>query len=153
MQGGDYSCTEGLIRYKGRIHVGSNTEIRQQILNNFHSSAIGGHSGKRATYQRVKKLFYWPGLQRGVDELINECPVCQITKSENIHIPGLLDPLEVPEMAWAHVTMDFIEGLPKSRGKDVILVVVDRLTKYAHFLALSHPQYLQIAWYANSYRH
>lgn len=78
-----------------------------------------------------------------MEELISECPVCQITKSENLHIPGLLDPLEVLEMAWSHIIMDFIEGLPKSRGRDVILVVVDRLTKYAHFLALSHPYSVQ----------
>lgn len=70
---------------------------------------------------------------------IRNCPVCQVTKSEHVHIPGLLNPLKVPDMAWTHISMDFVEGLPKSKGKDVILVVVDRLTKYAHFIALSHP--------------
>lgn len=58
---------------------------------------------------------------------------------EHVHIPGLLDPLPVLDMAWSHITMDFIEGLPKSKNKNVILVVVDRLTKYAHFLTLAHP--------------
>lgn len=105
----------------------------------YHASYFGGHSGIRATYHRIKQLFYWPGLKKQVEHYIRECPTCQITKAEHIHIPGLLNPLEVPDMAWTHITMDFIEGLPKSQGKDVILVVVDRLTKYAHFLALSHP--------------
>lgn len=54
-----------------------------------------------------------------------ECLVCQVSKAEHIHIPSLLDPSPVPYMAWSHKTMDFIEGLPKSRGRDVILVVVD----------------------------
>jgi hypothetical protein len=64
--------------------------------------------------------------------------VCQRAKAEHCHYLGLLAPLPVPTMAWAFITMDFIEGLPKSGSKDVIFVVVDRLTKYAHFLALAH---------------
>lgn len=53
--------------------------------------------------------------------------------------PGLLQPLPVPEQAWVHITMDFIEQFPKSKGKEMIWVVVDRMTKYIHFIALSHP--------------
>lgn len=119
--------------------MGDSNSIRTILLQDYHSSAFGGHSGIRATYQRIKSLFYWPGLKKKVENYIRECPMCQVTKSENIHIPSLLNPLEIPDMAWTHISMDFIEGLPKSHGKDVILVVVDRLTKYVHFVAMSHP--------------
>ena len=68
-----------------------------------------------------------------------ECLVCQQNKVETIKTLGLLQPLSIPSQRWEEVSMDFIIGLPKSDGKSVIMVVVDRLTKYAHFCALSHP--------------
>ena len=60
-------------------------------------------------------------------------------KVETIKTPGLLQPLAIPSQRWDEVSMDFITGLPTSEGKSVIMVVIDRLTKYAHFCALSHP--------------
>lgn len=139
----NYTLESGLVKYKRRIYVGIGNDSRKRIMDSFHSSSLGGHSGLRATCHRLKKLFYWPKLKKDVELLISECPVCQITKSEHVHIPGLLNPLVVPDMAWTHISMNFIKGLPKSKGKEVILVVVDRFTKYAHFLSLSHPYSVQ----------
>jgi hypothetical protein len=68
-----------------------------------------------------------------------ECLVCQENKVETINIPGLLQPLAIPNQCWEKVSMDFIIGLQKSEGKNVIMVIVDRLTKYAHFCSLTHP--------------
>ena len=68
-----------------------------------------------------------------------ECLVCQQNKVETVKTPSLLQPLNIPSQHWEEVLMDFITGLPKSKGKNVIMVVVDRFTKYAHFCALSHP--------------
>jgi hypothetical protein len=129
----------GILRYKGRIYIGKDTTLQQQLLHSFHSSSIGGHSGMVASYQRLKRIFYWPGMKKDTEKFISECPVCQRAKSQNCQYPGLLKPLDRPDMAWQHITMDFIEGLPKSNGKKVILVVVDRMTKMAHFISLAHP--------------
>ena len=60
-------------------------------------------------------------------------------KHENCRPAGLLQPLPIPSKSWLVVSMDFIEGLPRAQLKSVILVVVDRLTKYVHFIALAHP--------------
>jgi hypothetical protein len=87
----------------------------------------------------LKQLFYWPRLKQYVAEKVAQCPVCQISKTEHVQYHGLLNPLNIPKIKWSEISMYFIEGLPKSRVKDVILVVVDRLTKYAHFILLSHP--------------
>lgn len=84
-------------------------------------------------------MFYWPNMKDDIHQFIQNCDNCQINKGEHVAIPGLLQPLPVPTEAWTSVGMDFITGLPKSKGKEVIMVVVDRLTKYAHFIALAHP--------------
>jgi hypothetical protein len=78
-------------------------------------------------------------MKQDVHQYIRSCPTCQLIKNEHVHSPGLLQPLPIPETAWSSIGIDFITALPKSNGKDVIMVVVDRLTKYSHFIALSHP--------------
>lgn len=65
--------------------------------------------------------------------------VCVQNKIDNLPYVELLQPLPIPTQAWQEITMDFIEALPKSEGKDTILVVIDRLTKYANFVSLAHP--------------
>ena len=68
-----------------------------------------------------------------------ECLVCQQNKVETIKTLGLLQPLSIPSQCWEEISMDFIIGLPKSKGNTIIMVVIDRLTNYAHFCALSYP--------------
>jgi len=74
-----------------------------------------------------------------IKKFLVECLACQQNKVETIKTPGLLQPLFIPSQHWEEVSMDFITGLPKSEGKSVIMVVVNKLTNYAHFCALSHP--------------
>jgi hypothetical protein len=86
------------------------------------------------TYHRVKKEFFWDGLKTNVQRFVAECLVQQQNKVETTKILGILQPLSIPSQRWEEVSMDFITGLPKSEGKSVIMVIVDRLTKYAHFV-------------------
>lgn len=104
-----------------------------------HASPIGGHSGIEVTYQRIKKIFYWPQMRKSIQKFVTSCSICQQAKSERIPYPGLLQPLAVPKQTWHTVTMDFIEGLPNSATYNCILVVVDKFSKYSHFIKLSHP--------------
>ena len=68
---------------------------------------------------------------------VQECSICQQNKIEHIHPAGLLQPLPIPEQKWESISMDFITGLPKVQGKDCLYVMVDRLTKFAHFFSIS----------------
>lgn len=133
-----YSLDKGVIKFKGKILIGDNTGLHTKLIHSFHCSAIGGHSGIQATFQRVSKLFHWVGIRQDVENFVRQCQICQQAKHEHCKYPGLLSPLPVPSRPWHDVTMDFIEGLPKSDTFSVILVV-DRFSKYAHFMALKHP--------------
>jgi hypothetical protein len=104
-----------------------------------HTSPVGGHSGFLKTYHRVKKEIFRDGLKTDVQRFVEKCLVFQQNKVETIKAQCILQPLSIPSQCWEEVSMDFITGLPKSEGKSVIMVIVDRLTKYAHFCALSHP--------------
>lgn len=134
-----FSIHQGLIKKGNQLWVGHNSALRTKLISVLHDSALGGHSGIMATYQRVKKAFYWQGLKRDVEDFVKQCRICQKAKSEHVHPAGLLQPLPIPTGIWQDISMDFIEGLPKSDGYSVILVVVDRLSKYAHFFPLKHP--------------
>ena len=135
----DFSWSGGELRRKVKLVIGKNLELRKEILNWLHSSSCGGHSGKDATYKKVKTMVYWKGLSKDVKRFVHQCTTCQQCKHDNSASPGLLQPLPVPDLIWQHITMDFIEGLPNSFGKQVIFVVVDRLSKAAYFIALQHP--------------
>jgi hypothetical protein len=125
--------------YKDRLYLCKNSQLKHNVLLELHTSPVGGHSGFLKTYHRVKKDFFWDGLKTNVQRFVAECVVCQQNKVETIKTLGLLQPLSIPSQRWEEVSMDFIIGLPKFEGKSVIMVIVDRLTKYAHFCALSHP--------------
>jgi hypothetical protein len=134
-----YALNQGVIRHKGRLWIGANTALQTKLISALHQSAVGGHSGVMATYQRLKKLFAWRGLKAAVEDYVRQCQVCQQCKHEHIKPAGKLQPLPIPHVPWQEITMDFVEGLPKSDGFEVIMVVVDRLTKFAHFVPLKHP--------------
>ncbi|KAA3469278.1 Retrotransposable element Tf2 [Gossypium australe] len=111
----------------------------RHIFSLFHNNAMGGHSGIHATHHKIFVLLYWKGLSKDVKHWVWKCVVCQCFKADTSTSPGFLQPLPIPGCAWTVISMDFIKGLPLSQGKYAILIVIDRLTKYGHFIALAYP--------------
>ncbi|GKG14609.1 transposon Tf2-1 polyprotein, partial [Tanacetum coccineum] len=129
-----YFFKDGLLYWKRRVVVPpENPELITKLLVEFHSSPIGGHAGFLRTYARVATYFFWPGMRRVIREFVRSCQICQRAKSCQLQPAGLLSPLPIPNQVWEDIAMDFITGLPNSKGYTVIMVVVDRLSKYAHF--------------------
>lgn len=131
-----WSVSNGLVYFKNRVYIPPSSSIATSILAALHNQA---HEGYQKTLKRVAADFYWKGMKIDIQNFVRACNVCQRHKAEHLHPAGVLQPLNIPQQIWSDISMDFVEGLPNSHGKSVLFVVVDRLSKYAHFIPLSHP--------------
>ncbi|KAG1934059.1 retrotransposable element [Pimephales promelas] len=109
---------------------------RRAVIQWGHSSKLFVHPGVRGTIAAVKQRFWWPSRERDIRRFIASCSICAQTKGSNRPPAGFLRPLPVPSRPWAQIALDFITGLPLSRGNQVILTVIDRFSKAAHFVPL-----------------
>ncbi|VFQ87512.1 unnamed protein product [Cuscuta campestris] len=128
----DYSIADGLVFYRRRVCIGKDSTLRYSLLREYHDSPLAGHPGVQRTFAWLAMHFYWPGMRRDVQRYIEACTICQTTKHSTQPLAGLLQPLPIPQLVWGDTSMDFITGLPPSRGYTVLFVVVDRLSKYVH---------------------
>jgi hypothetical protein len=103
-----------------------------------HDNPLGRHSGYFKTLLRGKRECHWQGMKSDVKSYIKGCDICQRIKHETSKHVGFLQPISIPPRLWHSISMDFVKGLPTSNKQNVILVVVDRLTKYVHFIVLAH---------------
>ena len=134
-----YSCVDKKLFYNGKLVIPSSSVHIPAFMQEFHDSPMGGHSGFLRTFKPIAIVVFQKGMCATIKQYVASCEVCQCNKYDTLSPGGLLQPLPLPQQVWSKISMDFITGLPKARGKDVILVVVDRMTKYPHFFALGHP--------------
>jgi transposase InsO family protein len=126
---------QGTVWFKDNICVPDIESLRETILKEAHDSDCSIHPGSTKMYQDLKQKYWWYGFKRDVAAQVAMCDVCQRVKAEHQRPAGLLHPLKIPEWKWEEIGMDFITGLPRTqKGYDVIWVIVDRLTKVAHFI-------------------
>nr|GEY60117.1 Ty3/gypsy retrotransposon protein [Tanacetum cinerariifolium] len=116
----DHHIHDGLVYIRDRLFIPDIPSLRLKLLNEFHSTTIGGHSGITATIKRISGSFSWPHLRKDVTRFIHECTICQQTKYSRQKPYGLLQTLPIPNQVWEEISMDFITNLPHSNGKSAI---------------------------------
>jgi hypothetical protein len=107
------------------------------VLQGCHDSPMEGHQGTGKTYRQVREMFSWKCLEEDLLNNVKECITCQEKKDEHTHPAGLLQPLHILDNKWESISMEFIIGFPRAQQKDFIFIVVDRLTKFAHFFSIA----------------
>jgi hypothetical protein len=134
-----YKCfrqdNKGILWFGDRLVVPKNPELRKKILDEAHLSKFSMHPGSNKMYHDLRSLYWWTRMKREIAKYISECDTCQRVKASHLKVAGTLQPLPIPSWKWEDICMDFIVGLPNtSWHHDSIWVIVDRLTKTAHFL-------------------
>jgi hypothetical protein len=133
---------QGIVWFNNRIVVPKDEEIRQQILDEAHLSRYSIHPGSTKMYQDLKQHYWWMKMKIEIARYVARCDTCRRVKAIHMKTAGPLQSLPIPTWKWEDISMDFIVGLPRTaKGYDSIWVIIDRLTKIAHFLPVKtdHP--------------
>jgi hypothetical protein len=133
---GAWSLVDGLVAFQGRLYIPPASPLLHELVTAIHDD---GHEGVQRTLHRLRRDFHSPNLRRTVQDYVRACATCQRYKSDHLHPASLLLPLPVPVAVWADIGLDFVEALPRVGGKSVIMTMVDRFSKYCHFIPLAHP--------------
>ncbi|GJU25752.1 putative reverse transcriptase domain-containing protein [Tanacetum coccineum] len=112
-------------------------DLRALIMHESHKSKYSVHPGSDKMYQDMKQLYWWPNMKADIATYVSKCLTCLRVKAEHQKPSGLLVQPAIPQWKWENITMDFVTKLPRTQsGNDTIWVIVDRLTKSAHFLPM-----------------
>ncbi|GJR92502.1 putative reverse transcriptase domain-containing protein [Tanacetum coccineum] len=140
--------------FMDRIWVPLVGGVRMIIMNEAHKTKYSIHPGADKMYHDLRDMYWWPGMKKDIATYVSKCLIYSKVKAEHQRPSGLLQQPEIPEWKWDKITMDFITKLPKTKsGHDTIWVIVDRLTKSAHFLAMREDYSTErLAKFAKSFR-
>ena len=127
---------DGLLLFENRYVLPNDKSLKLAVLSANHDSNVAGHFGQFKTLEWIRQNFFWSKMEEEVKDYVRSCNVCQRDKTSRRKKYGLLQLLDIPHQPWRSISMDFIVGLPESNGYTQIWVVVDRLTKLAHFISM-----------------
>ncbi|GJV94523.1 putative reverse transcriptase domain-containing protein [Tanacetum coccineum] len=119
-------------------------DLRALIMHESHKSKYFIHPRSDKMYQDLRRLYWWPNMKAEIATYVSKCLTCAKVKIEYQKPSGLLVQPEILQWKWENITMDFVTKLPKTAtGQDTIWVIVDRLTKSAHFLHMREDDTLE----------
>ena len=145
-----HKISNEMLMLDNRASVPNANNLRQRILQETHYAPYSVHPGATKMYHDIKTTYWWSGLKKEVAKFVASCLTYQQVKIEHQKPTGLLQEMPLPEWKWDRIAMDFVVGLPRTqRGYDSIWVIVDRLTKSAHFLPIKTTN--SVAQYAQLY--
>ncbi|GJV53828.1 putative reverse transcriptase domain-containing protein [Tanacetum coccineum] len=128
---------DGTLCFNNRSWLPCYGDLRTLVMHESHKSKYSVHPGSDKMYQDMKQLYWWPNMKADIATYVSKCLTCLRVKAEHQKPSGLLVQPEIPQWKWDNITMDFVTKLPKTQsGNDTIWVIVDRLTKSAHFLPM-----------------
>ena len=125
---------DGLAYHQDQVFVPENDDLKAQLLHLYHDSPLAGHLGQNGTIELVQRIYWWPGMRTYIQNYVKGCHTCAQHKHRNWKTPGTLVTLPIPDGPWEWTQSDHITGLPRSGSYDAIYVIMDRLTKMAHFI-------------------
>src|SRR5260370_18501062 len=127
-----WSIKEGIVFYCGHVYVPWDSQLCHDIVCTHHDTTLVGHLGHWKTLELVSQSYWWPGFSHYIAKYISSCDTCHHVKTFPVLKMGKLMPNKVPTCHWQVVSVNLITELPISRGYDMIMVVVDRLSKQKH---------------------
>jgi hypothetical protein len=121
-----------------RVAIPNINQLRQQLCAEHHDTPLGGYFGRDQIYLSLYRRYFWPRMARTIAAYMKGCDICHHVKPTNDKPFGKLEKLEIPEERWSRIGIDFITKLPTTNlGYDCIVLIIDHLTKRAHFLPLT----------------
>jgi len=130
----EWGVEDGIVLKEGKIYMPEG-DLRREIIQLHHNTPLGGHGGRWKTTELISRNYWWPGVTKEVGRYVEGCNACQRYKNQSEAPAGKLMPNMIPEKPWSHISADFITKLPLAQGYDAILVICDRFSKIAHFIA------------------
>jgi len=137
LRGNEWQIEGDLVLKEEMMYVPREEKLRAEIIQLHHNVLAAGHGEKWKTVKLVTRNYWWPEVTKDVRKYVEGCDMCQRIKNRMEKVVEKLKLRKVPEKLWTHLIVDFIMKLPIVAGKDVILVVCDRLSKIIHFVAIT----------------